>query len=211
MFPAEWSKDVAFPMLEDLLMAAPFSPWPEECERKGEVGTCDVPPSFQAHSKTGEWYPFLGMQSGAMGSKRAAAEIVDGSRFMEEHFACAKELAGARSTPFDADFPFDDDLQFAARRTVHSRSRLRKRRFAAGKAVKELSRRLLTFSEALKRHQHPAARSVAGRAHVGLMAVLIVVFRWPDWTMPWRFITGFGAVGAAEWSGICRPQAARDL
>ena len=97
------------------------------------------------------------------------------------------------------------DLVFAASYTAENRTNLRTLRQHAVGAVKELKRRWASVDARLRRHQAPALRRVtAARAarDIGLIALLAVLFAWPDAALPFSMIAGMPAVGFAPCYGV---------
>ena len=97
---------------------------------------------------------------------------------------------------------FDEDLAFAAESTVKRRANLRSARQGDAGMVRELARRLLATDAHLRSFQDDKIATVASKVAVGLMAVLIILFRWPHIHLPLAFISGFQPIGRFETSGV---------
>ena len=48
-------------------------------------------------------------------------------------------------------------------------------------------------------------RSIAGQVHVALLAAAVILLAWPDWRLPYRFLTGFKITDTLERSGNYNP------
>ena len=96
----------------------------------------------------------------------------------------------------------DRDLAFAASYTAENRTNLRALRQHALGAVRELKRRWAAVDSRLRRHQAPALRRVTAARDIGLIALLVVLFSWPDTALPFALIAGMPAVGFAPCYGV---------
>ena len=96
----------------------------------------------------------------------------------------------------------DRDLAFAASYTAENRTNLRALRQHALGAVRELKRRWAAVDSRLRRHQAPALRRVTAARDIGLIALLVVLFSWPDIALPFALIAGMPAVGFAPCYGV---------
>ena len=96
----------------------------------------------------------------------------------------------------------DSDLAFAASCTAENRTNLRALRQHAVGAVRELKRRWAAVDSRLRRHQAPALRRVTAARDIGLIALLVVLFAWPDTALPFALIAGMPAVGFAPCYGV---------
>ena len=112
----------------------------------------------------------------------------------DEQFQHARALA----MPWYADACIDYDIRFAAVQTVKHLADLREFRRAAGRAITALAHRCESLSAALKVWQPESVSRVASGVHVGFLAVMAAVVKWPDTRVAQRFITGFRVVWGAR-------------
>ena len=112
------------------------------------------------------------------------------------------QQAEAGTLPFGEDTEAAADLRFAAARTIEHAEALCKHRDAILGAVRELGDRCWPFTKRLVQLQQPTANVVAGKVHIGFVALLTVILEWADWRLPARFVTGFQTTGILEHSNI---------
>ena len=202
MFPAEWLSNSFFPSLEDLVNQSPFvnfAKWLDERSIAGPVG------STAGQGTSAMLEAAAGRQAGALSAKHALPPLLGHSRDEEEHFRAAVDFAKRGKLPFDEDVAAPHDLKFAAESTAAELRDLREFRLRSMHALQELSRRCKPLTAELLKWQSPTVRAVAGHIHAGLIAVLVVLTRWPDRKLALRFVTGFGITGVMEDTGAFEP------
>ena len=142
-----------------------------------------------------------GQQAGALNQRTALPPLLSFGLSVDEHFEQA--TARLRSPmPTEQAPVLDRDLAFAASYTAENRTNLRALRQHAVGAVKELKRRWAVVDSRLRRHQAPALRRVTAARDIGLIALLVVLFAWPDAALPFALIAGMPAVGFAPCYGV---------
>ena len=90
------------------------------------------------------------------------------------------------------------DLEFAGMQTILKLKDLAAWRKRCTDALNELAWRCAPLTQALLKWQPDSVKAIAGSIHVGLIAVLVILARWPDKLLPQRFVSGFGIVGVLE-------------
>ena len=142
---------------------------------------------------------------GGLSSKRSIDPILGFGREAEVQFAAAASFAKRGVLPYDTRAAAAYDLRYAAEYTVAHRRDLQAQRQRVAALVQELAERCRTLTAVLAKWRPPTVQAVAQSIHVGLIAVLVLVLRWPDWRLPMRFITGFATTGMLERSGNYDP------
>ena len=198
MFPEGWLNNVAIPCLEDLVNQSPFVDFANFLDERGIPGYVG---STTGQGCAARMEAALGRQAGALTTKHALPPLLGESSSAEEHFRAAVQFAEIGRLPFDEDVEAPYDLQYAAEATARQHQNLREFRLRCVQALRELSDRCRPITDALVARQPPTVSAVAGSVHVGLIAVLVMLARWPDRALAQRFITGFGITGIMEATG----------
>ena len=201
LFPYEWLCDFRMPYLDDLVNSAPFSTFAEWLNTQGYDASY-LPGAVAGCGTPGQQACTLGRQGGAMTSKRAAQPLFEPGLSADAHFAAALRYGQRGLLPTEEKAVAPLDLRLAVKMTVANAGRLKDCRRSSAGAIRELSRRCQGLTAALRARQPETVRAVAGRVHVGLIAVLIVLAKWPDRTLARRFISGFLISGVMESTGI---------
>ena len=201
-----WDIKGRIPHLESILECDTFSAYTEEVA-PGVSTSADnhLPPCNTGREQRGQVEAALGLQVGAMHSKHSLGPLAAQGDGPEAHLASARRLASLGDLPASSQLPADEDLRFAASWATADLSRLRIRRDAALRAFESLAWKCKPLSEYLRSFQDPSVAAVAGQINVALIAVLVYVLRWPDTTLPRRFIEGFQVLGAMEVTGVFKP------
>ncbi len=112
----------------------------------------------------------------------------------EEHPALALRL----QSPLEATIVLDDDVPFVVRAIIAFGPRIRTWRRQQAHAWRALCKALSVLNVAL-RALHPVTfKAVAGQKSPAAMAAATILLRWPDWTQPSIFVTGFWILDAPE-------------
>ena len=201
LFPAGFLDGVATPMLEDLVNSPTFSAWSTWLSGRG-WDPCANLGAFEGAGSRGQQAAASARQGGALSSKRALPALLERGEGFRAQFNKALAYGKQGLLPWDIDVQVPHDLRFAARRPAANISTLQVWRLDILGALRELSDRCRPLTDALLKHQPREVASVAGRVHVGFMAVLVVLARWPDRALPFRFLSGFPIVGVLEETGI---------
>ena len=204
LFPRNYTEGQPFPCLEDILNSDPFITWTQWSEEVNPVqpSTCcfaefwEVPKGWEAVT--------LGKQPGVLQAKTAVDPILGYGMGAEAHYLAAKQFAQTESLPWSKKATAEKGLKFAATNTVKHRHRLAEYRRAAKSAIQELGHRCRKLSEHIVEFQPEHVRKVASGINVVLIAVLVMVMQWPDWTLPSRFVSGFSIIGDLERTGVFR-------
>ena len=133
-------------------------------------------------------------QSGAAARKSSIAPLVSFGLSPDEHFAAAS-FCQVSGSPLTWPPPLDCDLHFAAHCMAQGPDAVSNFRHENLCVFEELSRRLWPISEFLHSTQLPEVFGVNPKVHLCLIAVLVVLFAWPDTTFPHLLRVGFPAVG----------------
>ena len=131
------------------------------------------------------------MQAVALAGKDALLPVVGFTPSAEDHYLAAIPQVQAGKLSFGEDTEAAADLRFAAAQTIEHRGALRGHRSRILGATRELSDRCRPFTKRPAQQQPPTVHAVAGKIHVGLVAVLVVLLERADWRPPARFITSF--------------------
>ena len=119
-----------------------------------------------------------------------------------EHIQAAMELSETAFPLDTADFA-DTDIKCAAAWMADNVDRLHSRRMDLWQPVAALAVRLRPVSEKLCRLQAPTVRAVAGTLNVAFVAALVILFAWPDVSLPVRYLEGFSQVGSSRTPTLC--------
>eukprot|EP00439_Symbiodinium_sp_Y106_P002518 s4306_g1.t1 len=183
LFPEHWLSGLTFPFIEDLVNGPPFDSytrWLKEvgADWAGPCGPALAPQAVRVLQRAD------GQQAGALNQRAALPPLLSFGLSVDEHFEQA--TARLRSPmPTEQAPVLDRDLAFAASYTAENRTNFRalRRQHAVG-AVRELKRRWAAVDSRLRRHQAPALRRVTAARDIGLIALLVVLFAWPDTALP---------------------------
>ena len=191
---------LTFPFIEDLVNGPPFDSytrWLKEvgADWAGPCGPALTPQAIRVLQRAD------GQQADALNQRAALPPLLSFGLSVDEHFEQA--TARLRSPmPTEQAPVLDRDLAFAASYTAENRTNLRALRQHAVGAVRELKRRWATVDSRLRRRQAPALRRVTAARDIGLIALLVVLFAWPDTALPFALIAGMPAVGFAPCYGV---------
>ncbi|CAE7812806.1 unnamed protein product [Symbiodinium sp. CCMP2592] len=174
LFPAEWLEGVTFPALR-AYFGSPVGPY-----------------IFQRAA---------GQQAGALSQRAALPPLLSFGLSEEDHF-CHSLARLHEPVPTEREPILDPDLRFAADFTAANRTSLRSLRQNAIGAVRELKRRWAPVDVALRRFQAPSLHRVTAARDIGLVALLVVLFSWPDTALPFALVAGMPAVGFAPCYGV---------
>ena len=209
LYPAHFFTNFQFPMVEDIINAAPFNAFPVKLrnrryETDGPLGPHLADAQVRQTLRTAE-----GQQVGALNQRAALPPLLSYDLNPDEHFTQA--LARGRDLlPTELPAVLDLDLAFAADCHAHYRGRLRDlRRTAvhggpAGAPSALVGRRLRQF-------QPIALQATTATRDLGFVALLILLTSWPDVTYPFGLIEGLPAVGYAPCYGVFPSQPAERI
>jgi hypothetical protein len=206
LFPVEWTRGVPMPCLEDLVNSGCFTAFADWVENLGLTVEETAAPSLAVVESRQKVAAAVGVQLGVHDSKHAIGSLVGEAECSASHFAEATRLAAAGVFPSASRITVETDLRFAAAVTISNARNIKQFREKTFGALKELSQRCTPLSKALRKFQCDSVRSVAGGIHVGLIAALVVLMKWPDKMLAQRFVTGFRVIGSLERSGIFPPK-----
>eukprot|EP00435_Cladocopium_sp_Y103_P036199 s845_g9.t1 len=133
-------------------------------------------------------------QSGAAARKTSVAPLVPFGLSPDQHFQCALHVHESGS-PLDWPGPTDLDVRFAAAQMALGPSAVSSMRDFNLRVFEELGARLQPVSDFIRSQQHPEVRCVNPAVHLALIAVLVLIFAWPDTQFPAQLFAGFPAVG----------------
>ena len=111
-------------------------------------------------------------------------------------------MVAFKPTPLEVPIALDQDLTFAAHFMFRHREGLSAFRREAVQAVAGLQSRWTGVTERLRSYQAEETRKVIRGRDIGLIPLLAVLMRWPDFKFGMHLIEGFPAVGHCEWSGV---------
>ena len=194
LFPHVCWDGVRWPLVEDLINHDALQAFPkwmnqQEYPMDGECG-----PQILDRSGVMLQRAASQAQSGAAARKSAIAPLVSFGLSPDEHFAAAS-FCQVSGSPLTWPPPLDCDLHFAAHCMAQGPDVVLKFRHENLRVFEELSRRLWPISEFLHSTQLPDVFGVNPKVHLCLIAVLVVLFAWPDTTFPHLLRVGFPAVG----------------
>ncbi|CAE7538614.1 unnamed protein product [Symbiodinium sp. CCMP2592] len=200
LFPAEWLEGVTFPFLEDLINAPPFDLYTRWLRDSGADWTGPCGPTLAPQSAR-IFQRAAGQQAGALSQRAALPPLLSFGLSEEDHF-CHSLARLHEPVPTEREPILDPDLRFAADFTAANRTSLRSLRQNAIGAVRELKRRWAPVDVALRRFQAPSLHRVTAARDIGLVALLVVLFSWPDTALPFALVVGMPAVGFAPCYGV---------
>ena len=210
LYPAHFFMNFQFPMVEDIINAAPFNAFPvwlhnRHYETDGPLGPHLADANVRQTLRTAE-----GQQVGALNQRAALPPLLSYDLSPDEHFAQA--LARGRDLlPTELPAVLDLDLAFAADCHTQYRGRLRDLRRAAVGALRELHRRWCAVGRHLRQFQPVALQATTATRDLGFVALLILLTSWPDVTYPFGLIEGLPAVGYAPCYGVFPSQPAERI
>ena len=200
-FPPDVFEGFKFPMVEDLINAAPFVTYFEWREAQGLHTDGPLGPARVTRTDNRAFRASGGQQVGAYAHKAALPPLVSFGTSPDEHFQAALAV-GCMPSPLEVQGAHDEDLLFAAEMTkVHGRGG-GGRRLEAVAAIRELKHRWRSVTHRLKRAQTVTVHAVTRKRDIGLLTLLAVLISWPDTTFGFHLTRGFPAVGFVPWSGV---------
>ena len=113
---------------------------------------------------------------------------------VDEHYESAR-LVAAKPTPLEVPIALDQDLTFAAHFMFKHREGISAYRRAAVLAVADLQTRWAGVTERLRGYQAAETRGLTRGRDIGLIPLLAVVMRWPEFDFGIHLVEGFPAVG----------------
>ena len=145
LFPYEFTKGQKFPYIEDILHRPTFGAfWEWLADAGGDVDGPQGP--LLASARDRAWRSAAqDVQRGTLMSRLAIDPLISFGLSRDEHFEQVQALAVPGCFPMDARPVCDQDLRFAAWRTVRSRSQLEAVREEDIACVEELAERLQPF------------------------------------------------------------------
>ncbi|CAE7815841.1 unnamed protein product [Symbiodinium sp. CCMP2592] len=177
LFPAEWLEGVTFPFLEDLINAPPFDLYTRWLRDSGADWTGPCGPALAPQSAR-IFQRAAGQQAGALSQRAALPPLLSFGLSEEDHF-CHALARLHEPVPTEREPILDPDLRFAADFTAANRTSLR-----------------------ALRQKAPSLRRVTAARDIGLVALLVVLFSWPDTALPFALVAGMPAVGFAPCYGV---------
>ena len=191
------------PVVEDLLLQAPFRLYEDFLEAQGLPSWGPHAPVVITSYSKGIVKSGSGVQAGHHFSGRDPGQLVNMGLSKEDHLRQALQVAEG-PFPLDTSEFADFDLHCAARWIASNVEDLADRRGSLWKPLAALAIRLRPVSAALCRLQPPTVRAVAGDLNIAFVAALVLILAWPDTTLPERYIFGFSQIGILENSGTMR-------
>ena len=200
MLPTEWS-GLKVPFLEDLLNQEPFTMFEEYHREQGTAASVYPPQHFDSAQRAAV-DAALGIQWGALGSKRSVGPLIQKQGGARRHLREALDIARHFHDPSNAPIPAEEDLRYAAIVTVNKGEWLRKFRCDSAKRLRAVAQPCSSLNRHFLGMQHPAVASISGSVNIVFIAILIIIMRWPDRKLPRRFVIGFNIAGRVEESGV---------
>ena len=147
-------------------------------------GTPPLPPSFvgrdeSRRARTGGRAQAGASSPGPFTSRQACPQLVSFGLTVDEHYESARVVA-ANPTPLEVPIALDQDLTFAANYMFKHRKGLTNFRWAAVEAMAGLQTRWAGVTEHLRCFQAAETRQVTRGRDIGLIPLLGVLMRWPD-------------------------------
>ncbi|CAE8598126.1 unnamed protein product, partial [Polarella glacialis] len=142
----------------------------------------------------------LGSQRGGPHCAGALPALVERRVGKEAHMAFALPLP----SPFDSENVMDDDALYAARAMARLGPYVRVWLRRMNRALEALAKAFQPWDDLLVNLMRPDVQAVAKTKKPAMMACLIVLLRWPDRTLPVRYVLGFRLVGIIENSQLFR-------
>ncbi len=204
IFPAEWTAGFAMPNLEDLINGAPFDIYPKYLEALELDSEQAVVPTVVADFGKGQRAAAEQVQKGHFFSKSATPQLVSLNLSPDRQFAAAAESARQGRFPLDESHILDLEIECAAEFMMANKDRLWEAREECYKPLVALAARMQPLTEHLKQYQVGSVKLIAGRVHLGLLAIAAVIMHWADYRIPPRYITGFFSLGELEFTGVLR-------
>eukprot|EP00438_Fugacium_kawagutii_P015959 Skav227096 [mRNA] locus=scaffold199:6515:11398:+ [translate_table: standard] len=146
-------------------------------------------------------------QGGGASMKASLAPLVSFGLDKDTHFQQALKLCDTGS-PLDWPGLVDHDLQYAAAHVALGPEVVSSTRRGHMRVFMELSARLRPVTHHIFDQLHADIRSVNPSVHLALLAVLLVLFAWPDVTLVSQLCHGFPAVGWIPPCGLWAPKPA---
>ena len=189
--PHEWLKQVQLPYVEDLLADPIFTSYAEWWSAFGADPHAATPPDWVSLQQKARIHASQGVQHKAHTAKDALPSLIAPDTSKDMHFKSASELC----MPWHLGACVDYDIKYAAAQTIKNMGSLRAYRQDCRRAFTALAHRCESFTAALCKQQPVTVHRVAGGVHLGLLAVLAVVIKWPDLQIAKRIVTGLSVIG----------------
>ena len=202
LFPEEWTVGVEMPFVEDIVNGGCFEEYANWVERRGMTAHEAAAPSLGIAASRLQVAAMLSFQMGVHDSKHALSPAKQEIASQHRHLAAAISLADANVFPSNRTVTAETDLEFAAHNAIANIDNLARHRARNLGAFKELARRRMPLTKALRRRQVATVAAAAGGVNVGFIAVLVIILNWPNRLLPRLFLTGFGVIGHLESSGV---------
>ncbi|CAE8593271.1 unnamed protein product, partial [Polarella glacialis] len=136
----------------------------------------------------------LGSQRGGPHCAGASPALIERGVGKDAHMAFAMPLP----SPFDSENVMDDDALYAARAMARLGPYIRIWRRRMLRALEALAKAFQPWDDLLVSLMLPDVQAVARTKKPAMMACLVVLLRWPDRTLPARYVLGFRLVGIIE-------------
>ena len=201
LFPPEYTCGVDWPVLQDLLLADTFCDYHEFLEYRQYDSDLPLGPALLLDDSKAVRAWKAGEQKGHFFSKDPIPQLIPLGLTEDDHFDRCTQNAKAGVFPFQDLRNAELDVAFAAWQTVRYRDNLANWRSANVSVVRQLADRLRPLNARLQKSSQCA---VSGNMHVALLAYLLVLMRWPDYSLAQRFLTGFRVVEMPDVTGVFR-------
>ena len=202
LFPEEFTKGRAFPNLEDLVNFEPFATYPDFVDERLLDSQVQLGPQFMKNVGRGTRTAVVSDQKGALFSKGAVQQLVSLGLTPDLHFEEACRVAAEEEFPMNVTPPVSLDLRCAADAVARNVSNLHGIRGSWYKFIKKLAMRMQIVSDHWRKFQTGNAAAIAGKIHIALVAVAVVLLAWPHAKLPMAFMVGFRTSGAMEMRGV---------
>jgi hypothetical protein len=179
--------------------------WAHEV-RHGHGGGVMGPRPLSAQERAQAW-AFMGMQRASGNSSRGLDHLLRPGLGRERHI----EAATALPSPFKPGATSDPDLRFAAYTMATWGPLVTRWREQQETMVRVLAECVRPLTEALRRRMPASVRKVAAKKDPAMIALVVVLIRWPDRQLAVEYVRGHHIVGHIESSGVFRAKAGEEI
>ncbi|CAE8627868.1 unnamed protein product [Polarella glacialis] len=141
-----------------------------------------------------------GAQAAMHLSKHGAPALLPHDLAMDDNVKRARSLLH----PFTEIPKLSTDLEFAMQQLVDLEGHIRSWREKQNYLLDQLALEAQPLDEEAWRRMAPQTLKVCKATRVGFMLVLVLLLKWPDWSLPDKFVTGFKIAGEVAASNIYR-------
>ena len=177
-----------WPVMQDLLLDEGLCEYQEFLEMNGYDSDLPLGPALLLDESKAVRARKAGEQKGHFFfAREPIPQIISLGLNKDQHFAEAVGKAHQGVFPFQDFGQPELDVEYAALCTAKHRANLAKYRTSRFAVLRQMAERLQSLNKRLQRHSQCR---VSANMHVALVAYLVIIMRWPDFSLPLRLVSG---------------------